>query len=82
MIQVDIYVPFLDRSYDFHLDDQLPVSTVIEEAASMICQRERWPAPRRAGTLTLSVPQLGRTLSGGETLYQAGVQTGSRLILC
>lgn len=82
MIHVDIYVPVLDRTYDFCLDDRIPVSAVIEEAAGMICQRERWPAPGQTEALTLSSPRLGRALGGGETLRQAGVSTGSRLILC
>lgn len=82
MIRVDIYVPFLNRTYDFALDGEISVSEVIEEAVGMICQRERWPVPEDARELTLSSPQLGRIMGGGETLHGAGIQTGARLILC
>lgn len=82
MISVDIYVPFLDRTYDFALDDSISVSEAVGEAVEMICQRERWPVPEEPCGLTLSSPQLGRIMDGGETLRGAGIQTGTRLILC
>ena len=41
MIVAEIYVPVLDASYDFKLDENVPTGVVIEEIASVICQKEQ-----------------------------------------
>ena len=41
MIVAEIYVPVFDASYDFKLDENVPTGVVIEEIASVICQKEQ-----------------------------------------
>lgn len=81
MISVDIFVPILDRSYDFSLSEEAPVGAIIEEVAEMICQKEHWPAPENVSELTLSCPLMQKLFSVNSTLGQAGVTTGMQLIL-
>ena len=40
MILTDVYVPSVDKIYDFQLNEKVPVSTVIEEITEMISQKE------------------------------------------
>ena len=40
MILVDIYVPSIGNTYDFQLDEEVPVGNVIEEISEMIGQKE------------------------------------------
>ena len=41
MILVDIYVPSVEQTYDFNIDENAPVSSVIEEVAAMVSQKEQ-----------------------------------------
>lgn len=40
MILVDVYVPSLDRVYDFNLDEDSKISVLIEEISELICKKE------------------------------------------
>lgn len=81
MISVDIFIPILDRSYDFDLSETAPVGAIIEEIAEMISQKEHWPASADVGQLTLSCPQLREVFDSNTSLGKAGVNTGMRLVL-
>jgi hypothetical protein len=81
MILVDIYVPILDKSFDFNLNEDAPVSAIIDEVSEMISQKERWPNPKNSQSLTLSFPERNCILAPEKNLRQAGVDTGSRLVL-
>lgn len=40
MIMVDIQVPSVGRNYNFQLDEQVPVSSLIMEITEMVCQKK------------------------------------------
>ena len=40
MINVDVYVPALDRVYNFNLDEESRIAVLIEEISELICQKE------------------------------------------
>lgn len=40
MINVDVYVPALDRVYNFSLDEDSKISVLIEEISELICKKE------------------------------------------
>lgn len=40
MILVDVYVPSLDRTYNFNLDEDSKISVLIEEISELICKKE------------------------------------------
>lgn len=82
MIAVDVYVPYLGSTYDFNLDDKVPVSSLINEIAAMICLKERWPMPTATSGLALFSPTQMRMLAYMNSLYQEGIKAGQSLILC
>lgn len=81
MILVDIYVPGVDKVYDFQLNENTPIATVVDEIAEMVGQKERSPLQGNASELLLCDKATGRILHGGDTLSGAGITTGRTLIL-
>lgn len=82
MITVDIYVPYLNVSYDFSLDETASVGLVIEEIAALICLKERWPTSQAANQLELYDSAHRKALLRTSSLYESGIHSGQRLILC
>lgn len=81
MIMVDIYVPALDREYDFSLDQNVRIGTIIEEISEMIAHQERSEIVGSTEELVLCDRKEGRILDGNDTLGACGVLTGSKLML-
>ena len=81
MNTVDIYVPALDREYDFQLDENTKIATIIEEIAEMIAQRERTEIIGIIGMLELAERNKQTFLNKEETLFDSDILTGSKLIL-
>lgn len=81
MILVDIYVPVLDESYDFHVDEHTEIGILIEEVAEMICQKEQCPLEGDVEELTLWKQESRQRLSRCDTLYEVGVKAGEQLFL-
>lgn len=81
MILVDIYVPVLDETYDFHLDENTETGIIIEQVADMICQKEKCPLKGKVEELTLWKQDSGYKLSRCNTLKEAGIEAGERLLL-
>lgn len=81
MILVDIYVPAVDKTYDFQINENTCISAVIEEIIEMVGQKERsvlWGDP---GEMLLCEKGSERILNRNDTLNNAGVTTGKTLIL-
>ena len=81
MIMVDVYVPAFDKEYDFCLNQNVRVDTVIEEISEMITRKEHSGIAGNAGELILCDRQEGRILNGNHTLCACRIQTGSKLML-
>ena len=81
MILVDIYVPSVDKTYDFQLNEQIPVSMVIEEISEMIGQKEHAALKGNVADLTLCSYVSRTVLNREKTLEQEGIITGNRLLL-
>lgn len=82
MITVEILIPAMDISCDFSLDEDAQISALIEEAAALVCLRERWPIPKHTEHLELYDKEHSRKLERSSSLYESGVQPGQQLILC
>ena len=79
MILVDIYVPSIGNTYDFQLDEEVPVGNVIEEISEMIGQKEHC---RIVGDMTMLCAQKDRQiLHRDDTLAQCHIVTGDSLLL-
>ena len=81
MIMVEIYVPLLQKSYDFSLDETVEIRILLEEIAEIICQKERWPRLESANKLLLCNCDTQQIYPADSTLRGAGTSSGSRLIL-
>ena len=80
MIVAEIYVPVLDASYDFKLDENVPTGVVIEEIASVICQKEQCEIGGDKTQFMLFKVENRQSLSANLTLYENGVTTGDSLV--
>ena len=81
MILVDIYVPSVDREYDFGLDEKAKISSIIEEVASMVSQKEQCELKGNAETLLLCNVNDRTILPRQKTLEQCNIGNGKRLML-
>lgn len=81
MILVDIYVPAVGNVYDFQLDEDEKVSTIIEEIGELIGQKEHCRMVGEISELMLCFQKKGMILSKNTTLAASGVRNGDSLIL-
>lgn len=81
MVLVDVFVPSVDRTYDFRLNESIPVSAVIDEIAEMVGQKEQTKVVGKTNELQLYEKQTKRLLAKNKTLDECGVIQGNTLIL-
>jgi hypothetical protein len=81
VILVDIYVPSVGNVYDFQLDENEKISTIIEEIGELISQKEHCKLIGDISKLMLCSKDNKRILSGEMSLYQSGIKTGNSLLL-
>ncbi len=81
MILVDIYVPAVDKTYDFELNENVRIDTVIEELSEMVGQKERSALKGRVDELVLCDKNSERILNRDDSLSSAGITNGGSLIL-
>ena len=72
MILVDIYIPAVDETYDFMLDENTEIEKVILEIFEMISKKMQSGKKEELDD---------RALEKHRTLYASGVRDGSRLML-
>lgn len=80
MIITEIYVPALDVSYDFKLDENVRTNVAVEEIAGVICQKEQCKIKGDKTGFMLFKASSQQILAMNLTLYENGVQTGDSLI--
>lgn len=81
MIMVDVYVPALDKEYDFSLDQNIRIGTIIEEIGEMIAHKEHSEVVGNVGELMLCDRRTEKILDENATLGSSLIRTGSKLIL-
>lgn len=81
MILVDIYVPGVNRTYDFSLDENAGISLLLEEISGMICQKEQCTLDGSVKELLLISQSRKKILSPELTLASYGIVQGDRLML-
>lgn len=81
MILVDVYVPSVDREYDFGLDEKAKISGIIEEVASLVSQKEQCDLKGSLDGLLLCSMQDRAILPKDRTLEQCRIRNGNRLML-
>lgn len=81
MVMVDIYVPSIGREFDFGLDETAKISSIIEEVASLVGQKEQCELQGNPKELLLCSVQDRAILPRERTLEQCDIVNGTRLIL-
>ena len=81
MILVDIFVPGIDKNYDFQLNETIIISAVIEEIGEMISQKEQLDIMGDIDDLQLCDRKKQVWLPKNKTLAECGIMTGESLIL-
>lgn len=81
MILVDIYVPAVGNVYDFQLEEEEKISTIIEEIGELVGQKEHCKAAGDIGRLMLCSRKGEMVLPKGLTLAAAGITNGDSLLL-
>lgn len=80
MILVDVFVPSVNKTYDFQLSETTPIYTVIEEISEMIGQKERAAIVGEVKELLLCDKKTQSILEKNKTLAECGIITGHSLI--
>lgn len=81
MILVDIYVPSVDKTYDFYLDESAKIQIIVEEIAEMIGQKERTTLFGHPSGLFLCDRPGQRLLPKEISLRDCGIHSGSSMLL-
>jgi len=81
MILVELYVPSMDREYDFRLDETASILAVMEEVSELVAQKEQCSLAGQAQDLVLCHADAACILPLDGTLGGCGVKNGSRLVL-
>ena len=81
MILVDIYIPAVDETYDFMLDENKEIEKVILEIFEMISKKMQSGKKEELDEFLLYHMNSNRALERHRTLYASGVRDGSRLMM-
>ena len=81
MILVNIFIPLIDKEYEFKLNEDVPVYWSIEEVSALICQKEQFTLPSNTQKFMLYKIECSQTLSVSLSLYENDIKNGDRLIL-
>lgn len=81
VILTDIYVPSVNRTYDFRLDENAQIGSVINEISELIEQKEHCFVVGNRDDLILCMKGSRQILPADMTLEECGIRTGSSMIL-
>lgn len=81
MILVDIYVPSIDNTFDFRVDETASVENIIHEVSEMLCKKYRNSLNKNANDFVLCSYETEAVMPNNSTLTMHGIKNGSKLIL-
>lgn len=81
MILVDIYIPSLDKSYDFQVDENVSVENLTMEISEMIGNETKSEKFDENEDFMLCSLDQNKVLKKYNTLKDCGMKNGSRLML-
>lgn len=81
MIIADVIVPSIDKTYNFSLDEDVKISSLIDELIAMVEQREHTTFAGDRNSVVLINKKSQYSLPKRNTLRECYVTTGSTLIL-
>lgn len=81
MILIDVCIPAVDTSFDFLLDENIPIGQIIVEVSEMIAKKVGESRPENIEKLMLCSMDKQIILEREKTLYSCGITDGSSLML-
>lgn len=81
MILVDVYVPALDRVYNFNLDEDSTVSVLTEEISELICKKEHSELDGLKSRFIMGTIDRTFNFNPQYSLREYSVKNGEKLIL-
>ena len=81
MILVDVYVPSVNKQFDFKLDENVYIANIIEEIGGMMVAIANDLDKQKINDLLLCDYATNRILPLDATLKQCQIMNGSRLVL-
>lgn len=80
MILTDIYVPALQETFDFELDENVPVGWLSMEIAQILARKTGMAWSREEEPFLLGSFEKQDILDNALTLAECGIRNGSRLL--
>lgn len=81
MISVDIFVPAMDRTYQFNLDEEARISFLVDEISELICRKEHSGLSGEKECFLLGSLDRGIRFGSGHSLREYSIKNGDTLIL-
>lgn len=81
MINVDVFVPSMDRLYNFNLDEDSKISVLIEEISELICIKENSSLDGRKEHFVMGSIDEQLNFNPQYCLREYSVKNGEKLIL-
>ena len=81
MVIVDIFVPSLDKTYNFMLDESSKVELLMVEIIEMIDNREGLTSSYAEGNFALCDRDKEIVLDSNKKLGEQGIETSANLVL-
>lgn len=81
MILVDIYIPSVDKNYDFQVNENVSVENLTMEISEMIGNETKSGKIRETEDFMLCSLDQNKVLKKYSTLKDCGIKNGSRLML-
>ena len=81
MILTDIYVPALQETFDFELDENVPVGRLLMEIAQILARKTGMALGGEEEPFLLGSFEKQNILDNSLTLAECGIRNGSRLLL-
>lgn len=80
MITIDVFVPMIGKTYDFSIDENIIVETIIEEITELIIQKENFVSSEVSDMYLFSNSD-NQMLNKMFSLKENGIDTGDQLFL-
>ena len=80
MILTDIYVPALQETFDFELNENVPVGLLITQIAQILARRTGSVPGGEEASFLLGSFEKQDILDNSLTLAECGIRNGSRLL--
>lgn len=81
MVLVDVYIPSVDETFDFMLDETAGADQIMLEIYEMVAKKMNSSTEEGIDEFLLYHMTTGKLVERGRTLAESGVRDGSRLML-